>query len=179
MVKYRDLDERYNNDPETLQRLVEGRHLDTRVFLHSYETPLEGQRHRLQSYRQAVLEGTIECSERLMTLRVIDDLWSDYLARVADFRSGVQWLSWGRRDPHHEYLKAIHEWFPELEASIPEEVARRLKDAEDGIGSDPGDRGTVWTYVTTDEPFGNWTERIIRGLRRKASPNVSSAVPDR
>ena len=152
----------------TLQRLVEGQHLDARVFLHSYETPLEGQRHRLQSYRQEVLEGKIESAERLTTLRVIDDLWSDHLARVAEFRSGVQWLSWGRRDPHHEYLKAIHEWFPELEASIPEEVAKRMRDAEDGIGGDPGERGTVWTYVTTDEPFGNWTERIIRGLRRKA-----------
>ena len=170
MVKFRDLDERYKEDPETLQRLVEGRNLDTRLFLHSYEVPIEGQRHRLQSYRQQVLEGEIPCAselERLITLRTIDDLWSDYLARVADFRSGVQWLSWGRRDPHYEYLNAIHEWFPELEAALPEEVAKRLRAAEAGSLADPGERGTVWTYLTTDEPFGNWTERIIRGLQRK------------
>jgi preprotein translocase subunit SecA len=153
-----------------LQRLVEGQTLKQRIFLHSYETPLEGQRHKWQSRRQQVLDGTIECAseaERLVTLRAMDDLWSEYLAQVADFRSGVQWLSWGRRDPHHEFLKAVHAWFPEMEARLPEEVEQRLRAVEAGIGIDPAERGTVWTYLTTDEPFGTWTERIMRGLRRK------------
>ena len=99
-------------------------------------------------------------------------MWADHLARVADFRSGVQWLSWGRRDPYYEYLKKVDEWFQELEASLPDEIARRLEEAEAG-GQDPGERGTVWTYLTTDEPFGIWTERVIRGLRRKFSGTVS------
>jgi hypothetical protein len=65
-------------------------------------------------------------------------------------------------------LKAIHEWFPELEARLPEEVEQRMRDAEAGLlVVDPVDRGTVWTYLTTDEPFGTWTERLMRGLRRK------------
>ena len=68
-----------------MQRLVEGQHLDQRLFLHGYDVPVEGQRHRIHSRRQAVLEGRIPCNsdlERLITLRTIDDLWADYLACV-------------------------------------------------------------------------------------------------
>ena len=178
MVKYADLDPRYRNDPATVQRLVEGQNLDTRLFLHAYEVPIEGQRHRIHTHRQKILTGEIPCAselERLVTLRAIDDLWADYLARLADFRSGLPWLSWGRRDPHYEYLKQVSIWFPELEAALPEEIAQRLADAEAGRIPDPGERGAVWTYITTDQPFGSWTDRVIRGLRRKfkgAEPEV-------
>ena len=44
MVKYGDLDIRYRNDPASIQRLVEGQHLDQREFLHRYDLPVEGQR---------------------------------------------------------------------------------------------------------------------------------------
>ena len=177
MVKYADLDPRYRNDPGTVQRLVEGQHLDTRLFLHAYEVPLEGQRHRIHTYRQAVLEGESPCAselERLITLRTIDDSWSGYLARVTEFRSGVHWLSWGGRDPHFEYLRKVHEWFPQLEAALPDEISSRLAKAEAGGGEDPTERGAVWTYVTTDQPFGRWTERVLRGLARKARTIITS-----
>jgi preprotein translocase subunit SecA len=105
--------------------------------------------------------------ERLITLRTIDDLWSDYLARVAEVRSGVQWVAWSGRNPHLKYLRRIHEWFPELEASLPEEIAKRIAEAQSGNGPDPRERGAVWTYLTTDQLFGTWTERLLRGLRRK------------
>ncbi|HSU60642.1 MAG TPA: hypothetical protein VLI55_15120 [Bryobacteraceae bacterium] len=170
MVKYADLNPRYSKDPENLQRLVEGQNLDLRIFLQKYEIPIEGQRHRFQTHRQKILEGKEPCDselERLITLRTMDDLWADYLERVADYRSGVQWLSWGRRDPHYEYMKKIDEWFPELDAALPEEIERRLAQAKAGAGLDPKERGAVWTYVTTDQPFGTWTERIVDGMRRK------------
>jgi preprotein translocase subunit SecA len=170
LVKWADLNPRLGTDPDTVQRLVEGQHLDNRMFLQRYEIPLEGQRHRIHTYRQEVLEGVVACGselERLITLRTIDDLWADYLARAAEVRSGVQWVSWSGKNPHLEYLRRIHEWFPELEASLPEEIARRVAEAEAGGGPDPRERGAVWTYVTTDQPFGTWTERVMRGLRRK------------
>lgn len=170
MVKYADLNPRYSKDPENLQRLVEGQNLDLRIFLQKYEIPIEGQRHRLQTRRQRVLDGREPCAselERLVTLRTIDDLWADYLERVADYRSGVQWRSYARRDPHYEYLKKIDQWFPELESALPEETAKRLAEAERGNGPDLTERGAVWTYVTTDQPFGVWTERILHGFHRK------------
>ena len=184
MVKYGDLNPLYRNDPATIQRLVEGQHLDQRLFLHGYDVPVEGQRHRIHSRRQAVLEGRIPCKsdlERLITLRTIDDLWADCLARVADFKSGVQWqsyassvpffLSLDRRDPHSTFLRQIHVWFQELEAAMPAEIGRRLAEAEAGGAPDTGERGAVWTYLTTDQPFGGWTKRVLDGIRRKRPRN--------
>jgi hypothetical protein len=60
--------------------------------------------------------------------------------------------------------------FGQMLASIPEEAAARLAgpDPENGI---PRRRGATWTYLTTDEPFGPLTQRIMRqivkGLRRR------------
>jgi preprotein translocase subunit SecA len=184
MAKYGDLNPLYRSDPATIQRLVEGQHLDQRLFLHGYDVPVEGQRHRIHSRRQAVLEGRIRCQselERLITLRTIDDLWADHLARVADFKSGVQWqsyassvpffLSLDRRDPHATFLREIHMWFQELEAALPAEIARRLAEAEAGGGQDSAERGAVWTYLTTDQPFGGWTKKVLDGLHRKFAGN--------
>jgi preprotein translocase subunit SecA len=169
MLKYRDLNPRYNDDPSTLQRLVEGQNLDTRIFLNKYELPIEGQRNRIQSYRQTVLLSQVADGleiERLATLRAIDEAWSDYLSQVAEYRSGVHWLSWGGRDPHREYMAFLHQAFVEMESNLPEQIAQRVADAKAGIGPDPNERGAVWTYVTTDQPFGTMSERIIKGLTR-------------
>ena len=96
-----------------------GQHLDTRKFLHGYEVPIEGQRNKIHTYRQEVLEGDLPEREKRITLRTIDDLWADYLAQVTEYRSGIQWVSWSGRDPHHEYLLKVHEWFREFEAALP------------------------------------------------------------
>ena len=169
-VKYRDLNPRFNNDPDSLQRLVEGQNLDIRIFLNKYEMPIEGQRHRIQTYRQSILLGeTPSESElaRIAALRAIDDAWADYLAQVAEYRSGLHWLSWGGRDPHREYMGAIHQWFVAMEAALPAEIAKRIADAKAGQGEDLTERGAVWTYVTTDQPFGTLSERITKGLLRR------------
>jgi preprotein translocase subunit SecA len=188
LVKYGDINPKAGSDPDTVQRLVEGRNLDQRMFLQRYELPVEGQRHHIHEYRQEVLEGRAECGSepaRLVTLRTIDDLWADYLARVAEFRAGFPWLDWSltgipflsldRRDPQYEFAQRIHQWFQELEAEMPEEIARRVEEAEAGEGGDPGDRGAVWTYLTTDQPFGSFVERMARGVRRrKTQPQINA-----
>jgi preprotein translocase subunit SecA len=170
MVKYHDLNPLYNRDPDTVQRLVEGQHLDTRIMLNKYEMPVEGQRHRIQSRRQQILLGEIPCPtdlERTVTLRAIDDAWSDYLAQVAEFRSGLHWISLGGSDPHRQYMAFLHRAFVEFETSLPAQIEQRVSEAKAGIGPDPNERGAVWTYVTTDLPFGTMSERIMKGLLRR------------
>jgi preprotein translocase subunit SecA len=180
IVKYAGLSPGDRKDPATIQRLVEGQHLDQRMFLHGYDVPVEGQRNLIHTERQAVLDGTAPCKSELarwVTLRTIDDLWADYMEQVSDFKSGAQWqsyaasapffLSLDRRDPHATFLRQIHEWFQELQATMPDEIAIRIEDAEEAGVCGPGDRGAVWTYLTTDQPFGTWTERVFAGLRRK------------
>jgi preprotein translocase subunit SecA len=128
---------------------------------------LEGQRQAIQRRRQDILTGPAPDLERVISLRTIDDLWSEYLAGVTDMREGVQWLSWGGRDPLHEYLTAVDSMFQQLETRIDEEIQMRVVEAEAGGGPDPTERGATWTYLTTDQPFGTATERIMRGIMRK------------
>jgi len=176
MIKYAEL----GSDPDTVQRLVEGRNLDQRMFLQAYELPVEGQRHKIHTYRQSILDGTTPSASdlaRLVTLRTIDDLWAEYLERLADFRAGLPWMSWGLagapmlslggRSAYYEYAQKVHQWFAELETALPAEIRRRVSEAEAGGGPDPRQRGAVWTYLTTDQPFGTFTERVMKGLRRK------------
>ncbi|MGA2134424.1 MAG: hypothetical protein ABSH50_19195 [Bryobacteraceae bacterium] len=84
MVKYAGLDERYRDDPGTLQRLIEGQHLDTRMFLHGYEVPFDGQRNKIQARHQEILESAMPDREKRITLRAIDDAWAEHLG--AGFR---------------------------------------------------------------------------------------------
>jgi hypothetical protein len=53
---------------------------------------------------------------------------------------------------------------PVLDAVTGEEVARVVLESE---GVDPRRRGATWTYLTTDRPFGNYTERILKALVAK------------
>jgi hypothetical protein len=103
-------------------------------------------------------------TERLVRLTVIDDLWSEYLAEIADYRAGIHMISWSR-DPLHEYLITVHRSFLKLQKKIEKDSLRRLAEAETS-GLLPKQRGATWTYLSTDQPFGPATERILRGLVR-------------
>ncbi|HXA50313.1 MAG TPA: hypothetical protein VNV86_08425, partial [Candidatus Acidoferrum sp.] len=96
----------------------------------------------------------------------IDDLWSDHLAAVAELRSGVHWYAWGGRDPLHEYLTRVDDLYLALEAGLEEEIAARVEAWRSGEAP-PLQRGATWTYLTTDNPFGNYTERIIKHFVEK------------
>jgi preprotein translocase subunit SecA len=92
MVRYGKIDERYGAQPDTLQRIIEGQHLDTRIFLHGYEVPFEGQRNKIHVWRQEILESDTPERDKRIILRTIDDTWADYLARVSEYREGVHWV---------------------------------------------------------------------------------------
>jgi preprotein translocase subunit SecA len=182
LVKYGINDETHST-PVEVQRRVEGQLIDIRHFLNKYERVAEGQRMAIHMRRQDILDGVTPCNselERLASLITIDDLWAEYLSALAEIRSGVHWvsLSGGARDPiqsflkfggfdaFREYLKKIHELFKELDVAIDEEIPLRLEKMEvDGI--DPTQRGSTWTYVTTDQPFTSWVAKALRELMRR------------
>jgi preprotein translocase subunit SecA len=113
-------------------------------------------------------------------LTTIDDLWAEYLSALAELRSGVHWvsLSGGARDPFQsfykfggfdafrEYIKKVDILFEQLLAAIDEEIPKRMEAGDTG-GIDPTQRGTTWTYITTDQPFGAWIGNAMRDLLRK------------
>ncbi len=166
MVQHGIENVKLHHDAESIQRLVEGQNLEIRRFLSKYESVIEGQRQHIQERRQAILTGDLPELERLVSLTTIDDLWSDHLAGVAELRAGVHWFSYGGRDPLHEYLTRVDTMYRELEQRLDAEIAGRLEEAQ-SKGLDPAQRGATWTYLTTDRPFGDWTERVLRGILRK------------
>ncbi len=109
-------------------------------------------------------------TERLIRVTTIDDLWADYLAEIADYRAGIHLVSWSR-DPLHEYLITVHKTFTRFRSRIEKESERRLAEAETK-GILPRQRGATWTYLTSDQPFGPATERILRGLVRMVGGKV-------
>ena len=151
--------------PDQAQRIAEGQNLGIRLLLRKYETIVEAQRLLVGERRRRVLTGEGPELERVVTLRTIDDLWADYLAAVADLRADAVWISLGAANPFANYIVQVHAMFKAFEQAIDEEVPARLNEAV-RAGVDPRERGATWTYLTTDEPFGQLTERIMRGLRR-------------
>ena len=168
LVRYGIQDGRRHHDAESIQRLVEGQNLDIRRFLVQYEAVIEGQRQRIQQRRQAILTSDTPELERMVALTTIDDLWADHLGAVAELRSGVHWYSYGGRDPLHEYLTRVDVLYRDMEDGLDAETASRLAEAQ-AKGLDPTERGATWTYLTTDRPFGDWSERILKGLLRKVA----------
>jgi preprotein translocase subunit SecA len=169
LVRFGIDDPAAQNDADSVQRRVESQNLEIRQFLHKYEAVIEGQRQTIQKQRQDLLTGATPCNselERLVWLTTIDDLWASYLAAVAELREGIHWVSWGGRDPLYEYLSGVDALFTELQSTLEEEVTRRLEEAEVS-GVDLTRRGATWTYLTSDQPFGTYTERMMRGLARK------------
>jgi preprotein translocase subunit SecA len=160
-----DID-RLRHTPESAQRLREGINLEIRLFLRKYEGTIEGQRQMFQAQRDAVLVSDEPEFERTVALRTMDDLWAEHLAHITELRSGVQWVSWGGRDPLFEFLKEGDRLFREMMARMADEIAVGIEAARQSR-LDPTQRGATWTYLTTDNPFGTLGERALKALVRK------------
>jgi preprotein translocase subunit SecA len=136
------------------------------MFLRKYERVVEGQRQRIAERRQQLLDCTTACESALarhVSLDTIDDLWADYLAVVSELRASTIWVSLGGGNPFREYLRTVHAMFQELTRTIDEETAARLERIK-AQGLEPRQRGATWTYLTTDEPFGTMTERLMQKI---------------
>jgi len=95
------------------------------------------------------------------------------LSALAEIRSGVQWVSlagggrdplqdfwrFGGFEPFREYIKQVDALFEQLLNAIDTETAARLNNSEI-TATEPSRRGTTWTYITTDQPFGTWVQSV-------------------
>jgi preprotein translocase subunit SecA len=134
-------------------------------------------------------KDAVEAAAGEMALAIIDDVWSDYLANVTELRGNVVWNAWAVGDPVRQMLAGGPEFaeplqkflqgelkiYEDFQSCVNEGIAEAIATAsvEDGVirfeGADKLERGATWTYVTTDQPFGTFTERIVAGLRAKFS----------
>ncbi len=186
-----------NPDIESVQRTAESQNLEIRELLWKYDSVVEHHRREVSALRREILlspgwslrsilpeeqyrrliqtasADIVEKAGRRVTLAIIDELWADYLANVAELKGGIHWVSWGGRDPLYSFLTGVREIYAGLHGYLEEEIAEAFASAQ--ISSDEirfqreerFERGATWTYLTTDQPFGMLSERIMRGLRRK------------
>jgi preprotein translocase subunit SecA len=141
---------------EAVQRVVEGQHFQMRQVLWKYQGVLESHRREVHARRRELLE---EAAEPALLL-ALDELWADYLAGIQELRDGIHWRSWGGRNPFHEYIRDISAAFDELRDRMD-----RLQSGEEDLPEHS--RGATWTYLVTDNPWGDLGERMAAAARRQ------------
>lgn len=186
-----------NSDIESVQRTAESQNLEIRQMLWKYDGAVEHHRRRMYALRREILlsaqwsvrsmlpaeqfeelskvveEKELEAAGRQITLALIDELWADYLANVAELRGGVHWASWAGHDPLYKFLTGVQDIYADFQECLEEEIAEAFATAEVRNGAirfqevERFERGATWTYITTDQPFGTLGERAMKGLRRK------------
>jgi preprotein translocase subunit SecA len=190
---------RENPDIDSVQRTVEGQNLEIRQTLWKYECTVEDHRREVYNLRRDILlspgwtlrsvlpeeqygeliqaagEDALETAGRQLALAIVDDLWADYLANVAELRGGLHWASWTGADPLHKFLTGEWEIYDDFHECLKEEIAGAFRTAAIRNGAihfreaERTERGATWTYVTTDQPFGTLAERIKKGIQRRLS----------
>jgi len=105
-------------------------------------------------------------------LHLMDELWSDYLAAVADVRGGIHWVSWGGKDPLHTFLMEVTGMFERLDEELREELVAAFAREEfkpEGELPSSFERSATWTYVINDHPWGTmqerWAAKVAQALR--------------
>jgi preprotein translocase subunit SecA len=188
-----------NPDVNSVQRTAESQNLEIRQLLWKYESVTEHHRREVYDLRREVLlspdwsvasllpeelhgkltrivgQDALEKAGRRLVLALIDDLWADYLANVAELKSGIHWVSWGGRDPLYEFLTRVRQMYADWHRYLEQEtteafLAAEIRDGQIQFQDETKfERGATWTYLTTDQPFGTLSERISRGMQRKFS----------
>jgi preprotein translocase subunit SecA len=164
------------------QRIVEGQDLDIRRTLWRYAAAVEDQRREVYAHRLALLEGreepgfwdaalprgaglaarfgpaAVAGAERRGALLVLDRVWRDHLAHLADLREGIHLVRLGGADPLSRFRLAAGQAFGRLEEEL-EAGMEALLDALHAQGTlaldAAGLKGpsSTWTYLVNDDPF--------------------------
>jgi preprotein translocase subunit SecA len=190
---------RDNPDIDSVQRTAEGQNLEIRETLWKYDCAVEYHRRDVYGLRREVLlspdwrlrsmlpeeqyceliqaagEDALETAGRQAALAIVDELWADYLANVAELKGGIHWASWTGGDPLHKFLTGEREIYADFHECLKEEMTDAFRTAEIRDGGihfrkpERMERGATWTYITSDQPFGTLAERIKKGLQRRLS----------
>jgi preprotein translocase subunit SecA len=185
-----------------VQRIIEGQNGDIRQTLWRYSHFVEQQRLVLSKRRDLVLRGagpkvlhkhiapqelenargilgseTLQELERRLTLRAIDECWSEHLTIVNDIRDGIHLVEVGGMSPIEEFQKAAAASFLRVLESVDDRVARSFKALDLSSGKEilenPGIRGpsSTWTYLVSDSAF---TDRLAAQLMGRGNAGFAA-----
>lgn len=128
---------------------------------------------RYEQLRVAFGDAVLNKVEKQITLFHIDQCWAEYLVRVADIRESIHLVVLGGNyDPLDEFHKRVGREFAGLQGRIDERVVQTFSTAEiTASGIDLEKEGltgpaSTWTYLVSDNPFGDVLQRMFRGLKR-------------
>lgn len=182
-----------NPDLDSVQRTIESQNLQARELLAKYEALPELHRKEVRALRDRILRHDapdlvpeellrplasqvqppeLKTAIRRLLLAVLDDLWADYLANVSELKTGIVWVSWTGKDAFHEFLTALSGIYDDFREQLRSEIEHAFTSATviNGSIAFPEtvklERGATWTYLTTDQPFGSFEERIARGVKK-------------
>jgi preprotein translocase subunit SecA len=135
---------------------------------------------RYEELRTVVGDDVLRRVEKQITLFHIDQGWSEYLVRVADIRENIHLVVLGANlDPLDEFHKTIGREYADLLRRIDERIVETFCSAKitrEGLDLDKeGLTGpsSTWTYLISDNPFGDVLQRLFRGLKRSLAEEAS------
>jgi len=94
-----------------------------------YDKLIEGQRNVIYETRLQVLLGEQECEDPRAALFTIDELWADYLAEIAELKSGIHWVSFGGKNPFDAFLHEAEQLFHVVHGRIAEAIGLDFDDS--------------------------------------------------
>ena len=128
---------------------------------------------RYEQLQRTIGERVLDQVERQISLFHIDQCWAEYLVRVADIRDNIHLVVLGGMyDPLDEFHKMLGREFGSLLETIDARIVQTFCSAEiTEKGLDLAKEGlagpsATWTYLISDNPFGDALQRLLRGLKR-------------
>ncbi|MHC4646530.1 MAG: accessory Sec system translocase SecA2 [Planctomycetota bacterium] len=125
---------------------------------------------RYSKLRSTVGADVAQDVEKQITLFYIDQCWAEYLAEAAHIREGIHLFSAGGFNPLDEFHKTTAGLFRDLLGRIDDEIVEtfnRAEITEDGIDIEKeglGGPSATWTYLISDNPFGDFMKGLRQGL---------------
>jgi preprotein translocase subunit SecA len=169
-----------------VQRICEGQNLEIKKTLFKYSTLMEKQRTVLYNKRDEILFNNIPTSffsskspenynkylsivgvDELNTICKkisffhIDNLWSYYLAEIAEIREGIHLKRVGGQEPYIEFQKIAIQLFDKLYNQLDGQLLKVFNSIKftdkcnnlDELGIKKP--SATWTYIVNDNPFEN------------------------
>jgi preprotein translocase subunit SecA len=107
-------------------------------------------------------------------LSVIDEKWKDHLYDLDQLKAGIQFRTYGQKDPLIEYKQEAFEMFQGLIDDLRSTFTERWLKLRIEIGPPPGPGGTTGPAGGRPRPAGSGTAGLIGGQPRRPTPMVAS-----
>jgi len=125
---------------------------------------------RFTKLRADVSEEVLQHVEKQITLFHIDKCWTEYLDQIGHIRDGIHLFGAGGQNPLDQFHRIVAGAFHKLLLRINDNIietfnsATITKDGIDMAGEGLTRPTSTWTYLISDNPFGDFMKGLREGL---------------